>query len=206
MGSATSTNACGILFASKLSKSFSHPVTLAIIFLADAQLRSFGIFLGSAIKTITAAVTLSTPSGGLPMDFSSVRELLSKASKAARAASTMGLAAARSAAHSLAKASTSTTILFVFASSTAAISLCSCTTTFSLPTNSNSSAVALDFSSTTTCSLVSTSFNPATCSDASLIFKIPVTRRSVLSTKNVLFTPNICLYKEMSSKNDLGVV
>mmetsp|Transcript_120631 Transcript_120631/g.210025 ORF Transcript_120631/g.210025 Transcript_120631/m.210025 type:complete len:371 (+) Transcript_120631:2033-3145(+) len=206
MGSAASTQAWGMLSWSKACSPAIHCPTFCIIFLELAQLRSLGIFLGSAVSTITAPATISTSPGGLPMDLSSVRLVLSRESRAARASSTTGLAAARSAAHAAAKASTSSTILFVLASSSAARSLCSPTTSFSFPTNSSNAAVAADFSATTTCSFVSTSFRPATCSEASRILSIPNTSRSVLSTRAVRFTASICLYSAMNSRKDLGVV
>eukprot|EP00906_Rhabdomonas_costata_P024397 RCo035076 len=95
IGSTLSMQICGMLFWSKACSSFSHVVTLAIIFFAEAQLRSLGIFLGSAVSTITAALTITTSSGGFAILLSSVREFLSSWSSAASAASTMGFAAAR---------------------------------------------------------------------------------------------------------------
>ena len=48
-------------------------LTLAIIFLDDFQLLSFGIFPLGAKSTMTAAVTFTTAPGGEPKDFSSVK-------------------------------------------------------------------------------------------------------------------------------------
>lgn len=65
----------GICSLSNFFKESRKPSTLPIITFAAFQLLSFGILPPGAVKIITAAVTLTTASGGEPKDFSSVRLL-----------------------------------------------------------------------------------------------------------------------------------
>lgn len=61
-------------------------LTLDIMILEEFQERSLGILLAGAIRTTTAAVTLTTAGGGLPKDLSSVRLALFRVFKASPAA------------------------------------------------------------------------------------------------------------------------
>lgn len=81
---------------------------------------SLGIFPFLANNTSTAAVTLTTASGGDPNDFNSVRLFLFKVFKASWAAIRAGSAFAKSSAQILALIVTSSSITFTFFSSSAA--------------------------------------------------------------------------------------
>jgi len=81
--------------------------------------RSFGILPPLDNKTLTAAVTLTTASGGVPKDFNSVKLFLFNVFKASWAAVRAGSALAKSSAQIFALIDTSSSMTLTFFSSAA---------------------------------------------------------------------------------------
>mmetsp|Transcript_3208 Transcript_3208/g.7732 ORF Transcript_3208/g.7732 Transcript_3208/m.7732 type:complete len:224 (-) Transcript_3208:6448-7119(-) len=129
--------------------------TSFIIFFAAFQSR---FFAGSPLIASTAAVTSSTPCGGLPSDLSSPRSFLFSVSSAASAFSTAGMAAAKSLSQSTCMIPAFSAITAHFAASSLAEEAASSTLVFSPPTFSAiSSALAFAASTSTDLTLISSS-------------------------------------------------
>mmetsp|Transcript_92475 Transcript_92475/g.135170 ORF Transcript_92475/g.135170 Transcript_92475/m.135170 type:complete len:241 (-) Transcript_92475:795-1517(-) len=195
----------GVLSLSNEISTLRNWSTLAIIFLAPFQLISLG-FLPPLVSQITAAVTSSTPAGGLARDFNSVIDFLSRVPNAASASRMMGSAASRSLSHSFWNAITSSAIAEHLASSTAAPAFCSSAIAVSLPTTTISSSVASFLASTIIISLTRFSCSSATCSAALFIFSNPFSSRSFRTRISDFLLSSIRLYKEIKSRKLLGVV
>mmetsp|Transcript_13357 Transcript_13357/g.32648 ORF Transcript_13357/g.32648 Transcript_13357/m.32648 type:complete len:242 (-) Transcript_13357:572-1297(-) len=204
--STTVTQFSGVLSLSKLMSDLRNASTLPMDFLPAAQLTSLGTLPPGAVSTMQADTTCTTSAAGLPNDLSSPSDALSSEFNAASASAMMGSAASRSRAHSSWNACTSDCSLAHASSSSRPASTASSTTAFSLPMDTISSSVCAFFSSTMICSSLSAFCRSATCALACAILSTPFSRRSLALRSSVRLMSSSCLYSEMSSRYDLGVV
>mmetsp|Transcript_66860 Transcript_66860/g.164858 ORF Transcript_66860/g.164858 Transcript_66860/m.164858 type:complete len:226 (-) Transcript_66860:2326-3003(-) len=187
-GRAPSTFLAGMLLESMIPfiplRSSMNLLTSFIMFLAAFQSR----FLGPSPRIAsTAAVTSSTPAGGLASDLSSPRSFLLSVSSAASAFSTAGMAAARSRSQSACILDAASATMAVLAASSLAADAATSTLAFSPPTTSATSSALRAAASTSTDLTCTCSMRIATSLDVVSSFSSPLPRRVMLPSRSVRF-------------------
>mmetsp|Transcript_18183 Transcript_18183/g.40365 ORF Transcript_18183/g.40365 Transcript_18183/m.40365 type:complete len:216 (+) Transcript_18183:893-1540(+) len=178
MGSTLPITSSGMSSPLYLSNFSLKASTLAIIFLAFSQEKSF---FSPLIMISSAVVTLSTPAGGFEKDLSSVSEALSRHFTALFAASSAGLAMARSPAACASSLAASSAAASAFFFSTSAMDCCASASERCLPISSSNLSVAAFFAST---SFFFSLRNSCSCSTSRLVrIRVfsPVSRRWIFS-------------------------